>query len=1760
MSDTFCAMQRLRFLNLSQNNGALLYQWEVRNLTNNQLLYTQSSTDPKEDLVFQFVDPGDYKIILIAIDRCGCRFQDEKTLNIREGTGITVECPSVVCSDSLREVSYIAEDSCTNYHWLVVGGILTYQNHNMIRVKWTESPPSAFGYIKLTTTGCSGDLCEGITIIEVPILNAYAEIKGQTYICEKTGTFAYSVPSWPGASYQWSLSPTGMSELQILSGDKSPQVIVALDDYTGTFDLTIYVEHPLADCSFEKSIEVSVAQLSISPDSVCQATSTLFSISGISTAFDSIRWFSSNTYVGTRIGTDTITIPGNFLPSQGNRTIRVVVFYGPTQSCPVSHNIYVIPGVTAPLLTGKNIVCPGDTVEYIVDSKFAKGLGDTVLIDIQDGSLFERIKQSTSIEIIKIIWNTGGGSISIRTKKGNCFSQTVSLHIKDLTELDSVWISGNQMPCSDSEESYIQGFGQKPKNPIWSIDPTFGNILTSDSAKLTVYWKNVTQDTNTYVVFADTICGEWRSDTLPIMIKKRIIPEINLTRVCVETPFVLSINVLNADQYTWYIRDSVIITKLPYLDYEFAEGEEGIYNIGVVWGFTPLCYEGFSWFGKLTVDRKVSPAITAFDDETGEYFNCIVINEPRKISLEATRYNIPGVKYRWKLNGQLWPDSSSVILIIYPEDFSEVPLEISVYAEGALCSDTTKFTIDTCTVPVGCTPIHEFTNFSLEDLGCTSRRITAEIDPDFGYLLEDTVSYPHPKLIGVTVKELANGLWTIRGSTQIYRSVNQDLDLIQDATYRNAGHFLAELVLFSPSIIDSNAICELDTSIWVQVPFTGDFVTDFECHQDSLYKMYLYGILTYLQNFEPEAISYTINGTEYPVIDGDTNFIVSAGSRMKVCINTEMPDESICTFCDSVFAPLKLEAPQIILADTLCRQSLVRFDIDEAEFSDDIIAYTWDFGNNQISRQRNPSYNYGDISGPVTVKLTVRSRWGCEAESTKTIYFKDNTLAGEITLSTGYCQNMAELFLDHNDSGSEPYTYKWNTGDTSSTLITNIDGNYQATLTDGNGCIEILTKNVKLLPVLFNSLEGPDNVCEGEGSFDLTFGGFPEYEYSLFEKSWPSGTSNELSITNSGFNFKSTVNKSGKSGLYKYTLYAFDQSDTTFSTACDSFNLFVQFNPVEILNINDSLLNCKPYTYILNEENGIPGAWYYKPPIGTNIYLGLADSMFVNNGGIYIIGPTTDSDCNRPDTVVIPQAIRLDLFLYGCYDICDTVINKGNVFLPEIYPDRIYTNWSYKHIDGRILKSGSNSSIDSMKLTTDHEGKMYIVAEDDQGCIDSSDLLCLKILECVPPIDCDTIPGVSCPHLSFNRIYLDCDSMRVHYSIYEDMVVPSGWSLCSGIPISIQGAYWIEAPTIVQDTVNLHLYRIRGGILSFHVDSCENAQQISICKDNLVCIKTFAWYFPCFEGECSLPSIFIYQNESTSTIRINAKGELYDLMNCDTSYHYIKAELYGPSCTGLIASAIIANPGVNEEYNINLYFHQDSVRDCYCLKYYLCENSNGTNCEEICVLNPFTGYNQDMRTGGDGDTELNITCAGTQPGSGDNIYGYEGTYSGSVEGAYLDSIIIQNHGSAIQSINVDTNGINGSFILAPSVDSISYHIFILNDTYPNVLIIVGASDVLPSCLHDPTTSRTQADRNISMDIRPNPANQFINIDYSLGKICNTGTLKVSNENGKEQIYTVRINQQGTITLPTVHWPSGSYMISIENCSGQLITKRLIVSH
>ncbi|MBK8642347.1 MAG: hypothetical protein IPN15_09080 [Saprospiraceae bacterium] len=1632
----------------------------------------------------------------------------------------------------------------------------------MIRVKWTESPPSGFGYIKLTTTGCSGDLCEGITIIEVPILNAYAEIKGQTYICEKTGLFAYSVPSWPGASYQWSLSPSDTSELQILSGDKSPQVIVALDDYTGTFDLTINVKHPLADCSFEKSIELSVAQLSISPDSVCQATSTLFSLSGINTAFDSIRWFSSNNYVGTRIGTDTITIPGNLLVNLGVRNIRAIVYYSLNQSCVTNKSIFVKPKPSPPEVTGNKYICPGDSVEYEVQTTFPKMPSDSVLIEIQGGNIASRIKVNNFLERIKIIWNSGGGSISLRTQRGECLSKVINYQVNDLSEIDSVMISGNQMPCSDSEESYTHGFKQKSKNPIWSIDPTFGNILTSDSAKLTVYWKNVTQDTNTYVVFADTMCGEWRSDTLPIMIKKRIMPEINLTRVCVETPFVLSINVLNADQYTWYIRDSVIITKVPYLSYEFLVGEEGFYNIGVVWGFTPICYEGFSWFGKLIVDPKVGPSITAFDDETGEYFDCIVSGVPRKINLEATRYNIPGVKYRWKLDGQLWPDSSSDILIIYPDDFSEVPLVVNVYVEGALCSDTTKFTIDTCSVPIGCNPIHEFTNFSLEGLGCNTRRITAEINPDDIYLLEDTVRYPHPKIAGVTVSALAKGLWTIRGSTQIYRPVFDRSNLTQDATYRNAGHYLAKLVLLSPSTIDSNEICELDTSIWVKVPFTGDFERDFECYQDSMYRMYLYGVLSYLQNFEPESILYTINGIEHPVSAGDTNLIVAAGSRMKVCIITEMPDSTSCTFCDSVFAPLRLEAPQIILADTLCRQSLVRFDIDEDEFGDDIIAYTWDFGNNQISRQRNPTYNYGNIDGPITVKLTVRNRWGCEAETTKTIYFKDNTLAGEITPNIGFCQNMAELVLDHNDSGVGPYSYKWNTGDTSSTLITNIDGNYQATLTDGNGCTEVLTENVRLLPVLFKSLEGPDNVCEGEGSFDLTFGGFPEYEYYLFEQLWPSGTSNELSITNSGFNYQSTVNKSGKSGLYRYILYAFDQTDTTFSTACDSFSVFVQFNPAEILSINDSLLNCKPYTYILNEENGIPGAWYYKPPVGTNIYLGLTDSLFVNNGGIYILGPINDSDCNRPDTVVIPQPIRLDLFLYGCYDICDTVINKGNVFLPKIYPDRIYKNWAYKHIDGRILKSGSNSSIDSMKLTINHEGKMYIVAEDDQGCIDSSDLLCLKILECVPPIDCDTIPGVSCPHLSFKRIYLDCDSMRVHYSIYEDMVVPSGWSLCSGIPISVQGAYWIEPPSIVQDTVNLHLYRIRGGILSFHTDSCENAQQISIriCKDNLECIKTFASYFPCFDGECSLPSIFIYQNESTSTIRINAKGELYDLMNCDTSYHYIKAELYGPSCTGLITSAIVSNPGINEEYNINLYFNQTYARDCYCIKYFLCQNSNGTNCEEACVINPCTGYNQDMRTGGDGDTELNITCAGTQSGSGDNIYGYEGTYSGSIDGAYLDSIIIQNHSTAIQSINVDSNGINGSFILAPSVDSISYLIFILNDTYPNVLIVVGASDALPSCLHNPTTSRTQVDRNISMDIRPNPANQVINIDYSLGKICNTGTLKVSNENGKEQIYTVRINQHGTMTLPIVHWPSGSYMISVEGCSGQLLTKRLIVSH
>lgn len=98
--------------------------------------------------------------------------------------------------------------------------------------------------------------------------------------------------------------------------------------------------------------------------------------------------------------------------------------------------------------------------------------------------------------------------------------------------------------------------------------------------------------------------------------------------------------------------------------------------------------------------------------------------------------------------------------------------------------------------------------------------------------------------------------------------------------------------------------------------------------------------------------------------------------------------------------------------------------------TENLFAYTWEFGDGQTSPQKNPVYNY-IATGPYKVKLTVTSNHACTSSKEKdlnTIYAQpkaDFTIGGEV------CIGAASTFTDKSDGkGSTITGWRWDFGNT----------------------------------------------------------------------------------------------------------------------------------------------------------------------------------------------------------------------------------------------------------------------------------------------------------------------------------------------------------------------------------------------------------------------------------------------------------------------------------------------------------------------------------------------------------------------------------------------------------------------------------------------------------------------------------------------------------------------------------------------------------
>lgn len=153
-----------------------------------------------------------------------------------------------------------------------------------------------------------------------------------------------------------------------------------------------------------------------------------------------------------------------------------------------------------------------------------------------------------------------------------------------------------------------------------------------------------------------------------------------------------------------------------------------------------------------------------------------------------------------------------------------------------------------------------------------------------------------------------------------------------------------------------------------------------------------------------------------------------------------------------------------------------------------------------------------------TYVITVTDAVGCSANNSISVIASNSTLTAIVNSPPVLCNGATTTLTVAASGGFGGYSYLWNTGATSSSIVIGA-GNYCATVTDGGGCTTSACVSVTQNTALIVNVPTPPVVCNGSTSTATAFanGGQPPYSYL-----WSNGQATQ-SITVLAGNYTVTV-------------------------------------------------------------------------------------------------------------------------------------------------------------------------------------------------------------------------------------------------------------------------------------------------------------------------------------------------------------------------------------------------------------------------------------------------------------------------------------------------------------------------------------------------------------------------------------------------------------------------------------------------------------
>ncbi len=418
------------------------------------------------------------------------------------------------------------------------------------------------------------------------------------------------------------------------------------------------------------------------------------------------------------------------------------------------------------------------------------------------------------------------------------------------------------------------------------------------------------------------------------------------------------------------------------------------------------------------------------------------------------------------------------------------------------------------------------------------------------------------------------------------------------------------------------------------------------------------------------------------------------------------------------------EDPEVEFSWTAnCQGEETLFEVDETITNvTEVETFAWTFGDGGTSNLQNPTHIY-TVAGDYTVTLMITTTAQCMASVTHTVPINPLPTAN-FDHDAPACLNQDVEFTDLSSSQNGLIeTWEWDFGDGNTTTITapdnpdvthlyGSDGNYDVmlTVTDGEGCINEVTKNVEVVsnPIAdFNY----DETCYNEPVYftDMsTENGGPDIQ------SWEWFFGDPASGTNNNSNLQNPTHVFTAPGVYTTTLIIISTMGCSDTTEQD---ITVDELPLASIGVLDDSICLGQLAEFTGTGTNI-STWYWEfGDGGTSIDQN--PSYMYQSPGEYIVTLTVTGIGTEQCTFTTDTTITVNGAPEAMFEYENTCLGDSTYFTDLSYSQYGFVSqWDWDFGDGNT----STMEDPSHYYQNNDDYEVTLIVTDNYGCSDTISL------------------------------------------------------------------------------------------------------------------------------------------------------------------------------------------------------------------------------------------------------------------------------------------------------------------------------------------------------------------------------------------------------------------------------------------------------